>query len=107
MMNRPAKANDIMKLTAVAVRAGRLMYSKHANERMREREIIKPEVEWILVNGHHEARKDQFNSEHQSWDYAIRGKTLDGRALRIVVALLEPNVLIVTTINLNQKEESL
>ncbi len=42
----------------------------------------------------------QFNEEFQSWDYAIKGKTLEGRVLRIVVALAQPNVFVITTIDL-------
>lgn len=72
---------------------------------MKERGIIKPEIEHILSHGHHEARKDQFNEEFEAWDYAIRGKTLDGRNLRIVVAVVDPKILVVTAIDLNTKDE--
>jgi hypothetical protein len=94
-----------MEASAQAVKAGRLLYSVHANARMKERGIIIPEVEYILSRGHHEARKDQFNDEFCAWDYAVRGKTLDGRNLRIVVALVDPNLLVVTTIDLDAKDE--
>lgn len=104
-MKRPAKVKSIMQASAQAVKAGRLLYSAHANSRMKERGIIKPEVEHILSHGHHEARKDQFNEEFGAWDYAIRGKTLEGRNLRIVVAAVDPNVLVVTTIDLDAKDE--
>ena len=103
-MRRPAKVKNIMKLTSTAVKTGQLLYSGHANERLHERRIIKPEVEVVLTSGHHEARKDQFNQQHGVWDYAIRGKTADGRSLRIVVALIEPKVLIVTAIDLDKEE---
>ena len=59
---------------------------------MLERGLVKPKIEYILKQGHHEARKDRFNNEHSSWDYAIKGKTVDGKILRVVVALIEPNV---------------
>ena len=81
------------------------MYSEHANERMRERGIIKPEVEYILLHGHHELKKDTFNAQFSSWDYAIRGQTIDQRALRIVVAIEPEGTLVVTAIDLNRKEE--
>jgi len=103
-MRRPAKVKDIMKVASVAVKAGQLLYSDHANERLRERMIVKPEVEAILTNGHHEARKDQFSERHAAWDYAVRGKTVDGRSLRIIVALIDPKMLIVTAIDLDKKE---
>lgn len=86
------------------IQAGRLTYSAHANQRLGQRKILKPEVEYVLFFGHHEARKDQFSEEHRSWDYAMRGKTIDGRNLRIVVALEEPNLLVVTVIDLDLED---
>lgn len=80
---------------------GKLRYSAHASERMQERGIIKPEIEQVLRAGHHNKRKDQFNEEHEDWDYAIEGKTIDGRKLRIIVAIIDPNILVVTTIDLD------
>lgn len=102
-MRRSPKIRDIISVASKAVEAGHLFYSSHANERLRERKIIKPEVETILTNGHYEIHKDQFNELHGTWDYAIRGKTVDGRSLRIVVALIEPKVLIVTAIDLDKE----
>jgi hypothetical protein len=102
MRKRPSKVNDLLVKTIEAVSAGRLLYSNHANERMFERKIVKPEINYVLVNGYHEAKKDQFNVEMNSWDYAIRGKTLDGRRLRIIIALVRPNVLVVTAIDLSE-----
>jgi hypothetical protein len=93
-----------MNLIAGWVRAGRLTYSSHANERLRQRRITKPEVEQVLLSGHHEARKDQFNEHFQGWDYAIHGKTRDRRELRIVVAVVQPNILVVTVIDLNRED---
>lgn len=103
-MKKPAKAKNIMVKLAEATRAVRIVYSAHANQRLKEREIIKPEVEFVLANGHHEARKDQFNEVFQAWDYSIRGKTVDGRELRVVVGFIEPQVLIVTVIDLDKKD---
>lgn len=96
------KEKNVLEKLLKAVVLGRLIYSSHANERMAQRRIIKPEVEHVLSTGFHEMRKDQFNTALKSWDYAIRGKTLDGRNLRIIVALVNPNVLIVTAIDLDQ-----
>ena len=101
-MSRPTKAKNIETQVRLAVDSGRLLYSGHSIQRMKERGIIKPEVEFILTNGHHESRKDQFNEEHNSWDYAFKGKTVDDRQLRIVVAFVEPSFLIVTVIDLNK-----
>ena len=104
-MKRPVKIKNIIRISNEAVRTGHLIYSHHANERMKERGILKPEVEFILSSGHHEKKKDQFHAEFESWDYAIKGRTLDGRNLRIIIALVMPNVLIVTAIDLEEEEQ--
>jgi hypothetical protein len=103
-VRRPPKIEILIDITRQAAEDGHLLYSSHANERMAQRNIIKPEVEYILSNGHHEARKDKFNKEFESWDYAIKGKTIDGRNLRIIIAIISPNVLVVTAIDLDLKE---
>jgi len=91
-----------MVLVTAAVENGQLLYSSHASARMGERNIIKPEIEYVLETGHHEARKDKFNEDFGSWDYAIKGKTVDNRYLRIIIAIIHPNVLIVTAIDLTR-----
>lgn len=101
-MPRPPKVKALKSLVEDRVLHGRLRYSAHANQRMRERGIIKPEVERVLLKGRHEAAKDAFNELESGWDYAFRGKTVDGRELRIVVAIEEPNVLVVTAIDLSK-----
>lgn len=105
LVTRPTKVRNIVQVAALAIRSGYVLYTSHANIRMRERRIIKPEVEHILTHGHHEAKKDQFNDEFRSWDYAIKGKTLDGRTLRIIIAVVDPNILVITTIDLDAKED--
>lgn len=65
------KAPDILKLVRERVEAGKLRYSNHALQRMQERLIIKPEVEYVLAKGHHNKRKDQFNEAEKDWDYAF------------------------------------
>jgi len=103
-MKRPDKLKDILADVRAAVGSGQLVYSAHANTRMRERGIIKPEVEYVIKGGHHEAKKDQFSIEFNSWDYAIKGKTVDGRSIRIVVAIVRPKVLVVTAIDLDKED---
>ncbi len=103
-MSRPSKVENLIEVIKEAVEDGHLLYSSHANDRMAQRNIIKPEVEFVLSYGFHDARKDKFNEEFESWDYAIKGKTIDGRNLRIVIAIISPNVLVVTAIDLSSKE---
>ncbi len=103
MAGRP-KVPVLLKLIQEKVEAGKLRYSVHANERMLERGIIKPEVEFVLRNEPHNKRKDEFKENQKDWDYAIEGKTVDGRKLRIAVAVVEPNLLVVKAIDLDSGE---
>jgi hypothetical protein len=100
MTDRPKKL-DLLKSIQAKISSGKVRYSAHANERMLERGIIKPEVEYVLKAGHHNKKKDQFNETEKEWDYAIEGKTVDGKKLRIVVTLVDPNLLVVTAIDLD------
>lgn len=73
----------------------------HAKIRLQEREVTIPEMEYVLLHGRHEKRKDEYKEEHKSWNYAIRGKTISGRELRVCVALDKTtHLLIVTAIDL-------
>lgn len=103
MPARP-KIPDLIKLVKEKAGAGKIRYSSHANQRMLERDIIKPDVEHVLLRGHHNKQKDTYNEKEGGWDYSIEGKTIDGRKLRIIVAIIDPNLLVVTTIDLDSGE---
>jgi hypothetical protein len=74
--------------------------SGHARLRMAERDIDLPEVLHVLRNGWHERKKDSFDEAYSSWNYAVRGQSLDKRNLRIVVTFDE-GMLVVTAIDLD------
>ena len=48
------------------------------------------EVKTVIGRGWHEKAKDQYKAEHAAWSYAVRGKTVEGRALRVVISF-EPD----------------
>lgn len=79
---------------------GRYLDTRHAFERQLERQISRMEIVQVLKRGYHEKSKDTFDKAYNSWDYAVRGKTLDGRELRIII-VIEYNILIITAIDLN------
>ena len=85
-----------------ALDSGRFLDTVHATQRRAERQITRPEVLYVLRHGWHEKRKDVFDTRYQAWNYAIRGKTLDGRHLRIVVSFDDPGLLIITAIALGE-----
>ena len=58
---------------------------------------------YVLRHGWHEKRKDVFDTRYQAWNYAIRGKTVDGRSFRVVVSFEEETrLLIITAIALGE-----
>ena len=58
----------------------------HALQRQVERQITRPEYLHALRTGYHEARKDEYREEYRAWSYSIRGDTVDGRDIRVVVS---------------------
>jgi len=100
-MNRPNKLDDVISLVRSCVAAGNFTDTRHAEQRQGQRKITRFEIVSVLETGYHEKKKDEFKPEYQSWNYAIRGKTLDKRELRIAVAFDEATqMLIITAIDL-------
>lgn len=98
-MSRP-KLENLLAAIAQHIISDDYTLSKHARKRMSERDLDLPDVLYILRHGWHEKRKDQYDRSYESWNYAIRGKTVDERNLRIVVTFDE-GLLIVTAIDLD------
>lgn len=48
----------------------------------------------------HEKAKDAYQERYKNWNYAIRGKTVDDRELRVVVSFEENGLWIITLIDL-------
>jgi adenine-specific DNA methylase len=74
----------------------------HARKRLQEREVTIQEVMQIIRDGYHEARRDEFKPEFGEWNYAIRGKTLDDRKLRLAIAIKSGGMLVITAIDLEK-----
>ena len=98
---QPPKHDNVLKEVRKHLEAGTYLDTRHAKERKLERGITLPEVRYVLRHGHHEKRKDTFHETHNAWAYAIRGKTVDGRTLRICVSFDEAGMLVITTIDLD------
>lgn len=77
-------------------------YSNHAFDRLQDRTVTTLEVKHVVRNGELEPGKHEYSKEHGDWAYAVRGKTIDGRNLRVCVAIKD-NLLVVTVIDLDQK----
>ena len=64
------------------------------------------DIENVISNGYREPRKDEFKSEHQDWNYAVRGKTLDEEKARVCVAFdKRESVIVITVIRLEGKND--
>ena len=106
MSARPEKHSDVMPLIITCIETGNYLDTRHALDRRDERSITRLEVIYVLRNGHHEKRKDEFKEEFNVWNYAIRGKTLDKRDLRIAVSFDKATkLLIITAIEIVKKEK--
>jgi hypothetical protein len=99
---RAPKHTRLMERIREAIDSGRYRDVVHAQDRQKERQITRPEYTYVLRNGYHEAKKDEFKEEHNAWNYAIRGRTVDKRDLRVVVSFDDEDLLIITTIEVRK-----
>ena len=97
-MERPSKIADVLKKARDCVEKGRYYDTSHAALRKLQRRISLTHVLYVLQHGYHEKRKDQYNQEHRDWAYSIRGQSIDGKDIRIVIAFDEDDMLIITVI---------
>lgn len=95
------KVAQLLSAIRECVDAGRYLDTRHATDRKAERSITRAEILYVLKHGHHEKRKDKFEQRFQAWNYAVRGKTMDARELRVIVSFDENNMLIITAIDLD------
>ncbi len=106
-MKRKGKLDSIYlkNLIFKCINANLYVETKHVFQRYIDRGIRRWEIFDVLINGYHERQKDYYENDFQKWNYAIRGKTIDGKELRIVVSFEDghsPEVLIIiTAIDLN------
>lgn len=84
------------------IESGRYLDTYHSQFRQRDRAITRSEILFVLKNGYHESRKDRFEARYQQWNYAVRGKTLDNKDLRVIVSFAIDGLLIITAINLGR-----
>ncbi len=82
---RSPKLEGVIEKVRAAAEAGDWRLTKHAEQRMIERDVVAPEVENVLMNGHHRPRNDEWNEEWKAWRYAICGR-IDDRNIRLAVS---------------------
>jgi hypothetical protein len=101
-MSKAPKIENLISLVQRSLSNGDYVFTGHANQRLQHREVTRLEVKQVLKSGFHEKRKDKYDDTYGSWNYSISGKTLDMRALRIVISFDEDGMLIVTVIDISK-----
>lgn len=99
---RPAKLESVLDAVRRAVEEGKYRDTIHASQRQGQRRITRPEYLYVLRNGYHEKAKDKFVDAYHAWNYAIRGRTVDRRDLRVIVSFDGEGMLIITVIEVDK-----
>lgn len=90
---------DVISNVRKCIASGDFLDTRHSTDRENERNITRSEIVCVLKNGWHERSKDEYKERYKAWNYAIRGKTVDRRMLRVIVSFDENGMLIITAID--------
>ncbi len=99
--DRPAQIGNLLERIRESVKTGNYIVRKHALERLNERAISLKDIGHVLIRGYHEKEKTSFDSLFQTWKYSIRGRTMDGLDVRVIVSFVEM-MAIITVIRLEK-----
>lgn len=99
-MKRPSKITGVLARVRECIEHGRYFDTSHATLRKFQRRVSLADVLYVLRHGYHEKQKDQYNLEHEDWTYSIRGLSIDGRDIRIIIAFDNNDMLIITVIEI-------
>lgn len=83
------QAADVLAFIRARAVAGRLRYTRHARERMRQRNVLPDDVRHALMDG----QRCEAGQDPDKWE--VYGADLEGEPLKVVV-LLESDVVVVT-----------
>lgn len=93
---KPERHPNILKKIKECIEEGKYILTKHALDRQKERSVNLATTLYVLKNGYEEKSKTFFDKEHNTYKYAIRGITLNDEDIRIIIALDENGILIIT-----------
>ena len=101
-----AKRPNVNLEVIKALETGYLIPSFHAQEQMKNRDILMSDLEEALYMASREESKDSPTTDGKAWKYSLRGLIDSGeKDLRIIVVFDDPKVVIVTAIDKNRKED--
>lgn len=102
---KPSKLENVLETARDCIESGKYIATFHAECRQFERDITLLDALHVIKHGYREPKHDQFKEEWQSWNYAIRGTTLQQDTIRVVISFDNTlKLLIVTVINLVRSE---
>lgn len=102
---RPKKLDHLLQAIQECINGGNYRDTTHAVQRQKERKILLPEIIHVLQTGIHEKNNDHFEEAFQAWNYAIRGLTIDGLNLRVIISFdNEKDLLIITAFYLEKRK---
>lgn len=97
---RKQKIGNLKEVIGQCLDVGRYLDTRHAHLRQWQRLIKRPEILYVLKHGYHEKGKDTYEEAYREWNYSIRGKTPDGRELRVVISFEAMYLIIITAVDL-------
>jgi len=103
-MQRPKQLENLLDCIRECIRMGNYRESCHSVARQNERKISLVDTLHVLTHGYHEKRKTTFDEIFGTWKYAIRGNTIDERTVRVIVAIGEDGMLIITVVHIKEEE---
>ncbi|HUW60279.1 MAG TPA: DUF4258 domain-containing protein [Candidatus Bathyarchaeia archaeon] len=101
----PAKCPDVLQEIRRRAKTGKIVFSIHGGDQRRFRGIDYGDVKRVLMKGQREEERDRYEEKHHGWSYAMKGETVDGEWLRVVVVLRDPVLLIVTAYYVEGNEQ--
>ena len=96
-MPRPDKLVNLLDRIRMCIEDGRFRVTAHALLRQRQRSMILTDILFVLTTGRHEKNHDKFDEAFRSWNYAVRGLTVNSDDIRVIVSFDEENFLLVIT----------
>jgi Domain of unknown function (DUF4258) len=99
---RPEQISDLKAKILECIEQERYIQSKHSIDRKAEREIELPDILYVLKTGYHEKKKTRFDEIYQAWNYAVRGNTVEGLDIRIIVAFSQDGMLMITVMHVTK-----
>lgn len=96
------KIANLLSVVREHAGVGKFVDTRHAMLRKKQRKILTRDIVFILLNGYHEKKKDKYDTQYETWNYAIRGKLkAEDKDIRVIVSFDDEGMLIITAIELD------